>query len=279
MIELFLYFIVGILLLRLKLLGDFHTLARLVFYICLPAAILSHVPAPGVSLDVVSTILLVAIPMIAVGFTVYAHMIYSKSAFPAILITSLFGNIVYLGIPISQSYFPGTLDLMSFLIIITNLLIFVFVVPAITGVRAKLVNPVLIASGLALLLMACGIDTSWLSETLSPLASMTVPLSLIAMGMFAAQELKLSFGKDVLVILFFKHIALPAATWLCIFFLSPAKMISDLVLMSAIMSPAIANFSIVDTLKISKEKEVMSAIILGIPIMLIELWLVFGFKV
>jgi predicted permease len=261
---------------KFKLFKDFHSLAQFVFFVSLPAAILSNVPKPGFTLDVVSTVLLVVVPILAVGVVIYAHTIYSKKSFPAILIASLFGNIVYLGIPISQSYFPGTLDIVAFLIIITNLIIFVVVVPVATGARAKLVNPVLIAAGIAVILMTFGVDTTALSSALSPIASMTVPLSLIAMGMFAAQDLKLSFSKDVLTILFFKHIALPAATFLCVSFLAPDKIIGDLVMLSAIMSPAIANFSIVDSLKISKEKEIASAIILGIPIMLLEIWLLFG---
>ena len=288
------YFLLGIAVSRLKMLkpGDFHPLAQFVFYVCLPAAILTHIPSPGFSIDIASIILLVSLPIIVVGIAISALYFAGKlsaGSYGAILMASLFGNIVYLGIPISQEYFPGTIDIMSFLIIITNILIFGLVMPAIQIVHGKGLefgkmavkmasNPVLVSAAIAVIMLSFGLETSWLANMLSPLASMTVPLSLVAMGMFAAQDMKLSFGKDVWAILLFKHIALPAVTAVCIFILSPGKVLSDLVMISAVMSPAVANFSVVDTLKIERRKEVSSAIIIGILIMLVEVWLLFGFR-
>jgi len=134
LIELLFYFVIGVALMRLKLLTDFHSLAQFVFYVSLPAAILSHVPKPGFSMDIGSMVLLVAIPIFAVGFTIWVYHksgFFSRNTYQAIMLASLFGNIVYLGIPISQEYLPNTISEMAFLIIITNLLIFVFVLPLI----------------------------------------------------------------------------------------------------------------------------------------------------
>ena len=283
MLELLLYFAIGIAVMRLGLLKDFHTLARLVFYVCLPAAILSNIPPPGLVVDIPSIVFLVALPMLLVGVAVnllYSLHKISSDSFGLILISSVFGNIVYLGIPISRAYLPGTIGVMSLFIILTNFILFVFIVPVATlkhKGNSILANPVLISAVLAFALLFFGIDTSALA-VLEPLASMTVPLSLIAMGVFAAHHLQLSFGRDVQYIILFKHVALPVATLLCIFILSPGKAIADMAMIAAIMSPAIANFSIIDSLKIDKEREVASAIILGIPIMMIELWLLFGFR-
>jgi predicted permease len=269
---------------------EFHALARLVFYVCLPASILLNAPDQSSVQGIAAIALLTALPLLAVGalvFLLYRLERIPGGSFGAVLVSSTFGNVVYLGVPVSQAYFPGTVGEMSVAIIVTNLAVFCFALPLIdaaggrkTGIAKSVArmasNPVLLSAIAAFLMLALGIGSAPLAPVLSPLAGMTVPLSLIAMGMFVARDFRLSLDRDVATILALKHLALPAATFACLLFIRPGAELSGLVLLSSFMSPAIANFSIVDSLGLGREKEVSSAIILGILVMFAEAWLVFG---
>ncbi len=267
----------------------YRTIANFVFYVCLPAAIILKADSVADLGALRDAFLLVLIPTALVAGLAYALLAAKKidnDCFVAIAISSTFGNVIYLGVPVSQSVFPDTLDTMAMVIVATNIVVFGILLPLVQFWRKKkldagkivskiALNPVLISVAIVFALMLAKVSPEPAKDILGPLSSMTTPLSLIAIGIFIAGEFKVALGKEFALIMAFKHLVFPAATFAAIAVLRPDAELGNLALVASVMSPALTNFAVVEALGVKKTNEVTSGIVNGIAIMLAEVAIFF----
>lgn len=254
---------------------DYKVLANIVFYICLPASILSSFVGVGIPPAIYLLISVLAASFllsIALSFLISRALRLERNVFYCLLICGFFGNIVYFGFPFTQMVLgEGALPLAGIYVSIYNLFVFALLLPAIylflgvdgkkAGIAKAFSNPVVIFTLAGALSLAFNADLSPLLPYLEGFASLTTPLSLVAMGLFLSDKFSISLDRNLLSIVAAKCLVFPLITAALLLFTGLLSSGKELLLLS-LMPVAISNFVIVDSLGIKLEKLVMDSIVL-----------------
>ncbi|MDD2655123.1 MAG: AEC family transporter [Candidatus ainarchaeum sp.] len=254
---------------------DYKVLANIVFYICLPASILSSfagVEIPPAIYLLIALLIASFLLSILLSFIISRALRLERHVFYCLLICGFFGNIVYFGFPFVQMVLgEAALPLAGIYVSIYNLFVFALLLPAIyillgtegkkAGIGKAFCNPVIIFTLAGALALALQINLSALMPYLEGFSSLTTPLSLLAMGLFLSDKSSISLGRNLLSIVAAKCLIFPLITFALLLYTGLLSSGKEILLLS-LMPVAISNFVIVDSLGLKLEKLVMDSIVL-----------------
>ncbi len=270
---------------------DYKLLTNFVFYVCLPCSILSSFA--GV---VITGSLYLAIGILFATFIIFtvstlavaSFLKLDKRMFYAILICGFFGNIIYFGFPFVQMLMGnGALPLAGIYVAAYNLFIFALLLPFIStqaggkqtgkdGIVKALRNPCVIFTFIGIVVLALSLDIGAVVPYLQGFASLTTPISLVAMGLFLSDKLRVKLDGNLVSIMAAKIVFFPLITAILL-------VISGLwgsapgreMLLLSFMPVAITSFVIADSLNLDLDELVMDAIV---ATSVVSTLVVFGLK-
>lgn len=266
---------------------DYRLLTDLAFYVFLPCSVLSSFIGFEFSSSIVNSLVLVFLSLLCISlisFAISRWLKFDNYSTSTFLMCSIFGNIIFLGLPLSEVLFGQSVSqIMNLFIAFHNLFIFGFLFPLIvlstdkkhnitSSIFRVLKNTVVSFALLGIVFSLLRVDLSGILPYLKSFSSLTTPISMIALGLYFSKNVKIDFSKDVLLFTFSKIVVMPIMTYF-VFFGNPYQ--KQAVFMS-MMPVAISNFSIIGSISKKHEKKVLDSIFLST---IISLLLVFLFKI
>lgn len=214
-----------------------RTVSGILIYICAPAMVLrafQTMPYDAAEMGRVGLFFLVSllIQLLIIGLMcLLLHKRYVDARYRILSISTVLGNVGFLGLPLVTSLFPeqpivacyGTAYVLSM-----NLIVFTVGVFLITrdkrymSLRAAVLNPTTLSILAALMLYLVRVRLpEGVMDQVNLLARMTTPLCMIVLGMrLAAVDLKALFTRPYAYVgSLLKLIAYPLAAYLCVYFI------------------------------------------------------------
>ncbi|MGV8085514.1 MAG: AEC family transporter [Candidatus Bilamarchaeum sp.] len=260
---------------------DYRILTDLAFYVFLPCSVLVSFVTFDMTAQVVNSIILILISLAvfsAILFLLIKRLRFDYGLSSTVLMCCVFGNIIFLGLPLGETLFgPSSFSLLSLFIAIHNLFAFGLVFPAIVffgpskknGIESSLSkifkNTVVLFALFGLLIKVASIDISILLPSLKNLSALSTPLSLIAMGIYFSKEVRIDFSRNIVLITTMKVLALPLITFILFY---NNIYLKEAVFM-ATMPVGISNFSIIQSISHRDQKIVLDSISLSTLISLL----------
>ncbi|MBI5223539.1 AEC family transporter [Candidatus Micrarchaeota archaeon] len=282
LILLLIFFLIGLFsgLFKIAKVEDYKILADLAFYVFLPCSVLVSFATFSITSEILNSFEILIASLIAFSislFIIAKAMKFEAKLTNAFYMCCTFGNIIFLGIPLSQVILgDSNLPLVSIFVAIHNSFIFGILFPLLvlfgadkkTSVKSGLSriakNTVVIAAIAGVISSAFRLDINIALPYLTNLSAMTTPISIIAMGIYFSQNIKIEITKELAIFTICKIVLMPLIT--IVFFFNSPYLKEALFL--AIMPVAISNFSISQSLKLNKEKLVMDSIFVSTAISL-----------
>ena len=269
-----------------------QTLSRAVIYIANPALIINTVTSGQITGSKSYTLLIIglsalfyiAVPIIAKLFTIALPFTRrNRKTYEALY---CFSNCGFMGIPVINAlYGPTAIFYVAIFMIPFNILVYTYGILLLSGNDAntkvkidqkKILNPVVIASILALILYFTGIKTPYvINETVALVGGITTPLAMITIG----SNLSYIPVKDVFldwkmyVYAVFRLLLFPMAIWFVFhFFIQDGMLLNVMVVIAAM--PVAANVTLIsneyggDAITVAKATFITTLLSLGsIPVL------------
>jgi predicted permease len=258
---------------------DYKPLTNIVFYICLPASLLVSFQEADFSSGLYMSIIILSVSIIAsliAGLLIARALSLEKETLYALLISGFFGNIVFLGFPFVELMLgSASLAIAGVFVAVYNVFIFLFVFPVLSVMGGKAgskgpaaglwkvaSNPVIWFTVIGVITLALGISLVQAMPYLKAFASLTTPLSLMAVGLFLSGKFALTSNRGLVSISAVKCLVFPGIT---LALLLASGLLGTLegktMLLLSLMPVAISNFIISDSLGLKREELVMESII------------------
>lgn len=267
-----------------------NSLNDYLYYLSLPTTIffkLITVRFRDVSLELFLFNSLPIICVIIIIYLLFKTRIIQHSFARTLLITSVLGNLVYLGFAFVQ-YFYGS-DMVSYAAVsvsIQNLVIFGFAVYFLNlisdssaslkfGLKKGFLNPIFISTVIGFLFNLAGIKLpTYFLKPIQQLSLTTIPLSLFLIGLsLYSMKVNISYLKKILIISFFKLFLLPfiSCILLCIMGYSIVNFKISFILYT--MPVAVASYPIAKEFEL--EKDVVSGSIFFTTLFYLFFWWIY----
>ncbi len=266
--------------------GSQKPLNDYIYYVSMPALILVRLMATKIGGEQVALLMANALPVLAMVALVLAlarlKILQPKLA-GALLITSFFGNIIFMGFPAVQLRFgPAALGDAAIITFIVNFLIFTLGLASLGFIsgkswfkfaQEKLARNTIIASCIigAAVSLAGLVPPAWLSGLLDFVGSTTSPLALFSMGVFLYGQPLGSRSKEVALLAIFKLAIFPLLVVVSLLIFGLRGTPAGISFMEALMPLAVTNFIIAEKFDLDGElvaEAIVTTTLLSIPLIL-----------
>lgn len=267
-----------------------NSLNDYLYYFSLPLTIFEKLISSNFNDISINLFLLNSLPIIFVLLMIYFVFklnIITHSFARTLMVTSILGNVVYLGFAFVE-YFYGEEMIPSAVISVSiqNLIIFtvgVYFVNIICndgsclkiGIKKAFLNPIFLSTFFAILFKLVGLKISYyFSKPIKHISSTTIPLALFLIGMsLYSKKINIVYIKKILIISFFKLFFLPFIVAAFIYIIGYSTFNFKIIFILHTMPVAVACYAISKDFEL--EKDVVAGSIFFTTLFYMFLWWVY----